>query len=63
MGQLAIEINQDDDCVELSSNNLLEAIDRFDWQEGEAEPLKQRVRLAQWAIKEGTAARIAAKMP
>jgi hypothetical protein len=54
-GQLTVEIKHAKEHVELSAANLLEAIDRFEWQEGEAEPLKRRVRLAKWALGEGRA--------
>jgi hypothetical protein len=63
MGQLVVEINQGSDRVELSSQTLLEAIDRFDWRDGEAEPLKHRVRLAKWAILEGNSALVPLNRP
>lgn len=51
-GQLVIEIHSDTQTV-LSASTLLQAIDGFNWEAGEADILRRRVRLAKWAIDEG----------
>ena len=51
-GQLIVEIRAESETV-LSATTLLQAIDQFIWEEGEAEVLRRRVRLAKWAIDEG----------
>jgi hypothetical protein len=51
-GQLVVEMCAESETV-LSATSLLAAIDQFNWQEGEADVLRRRVRLAKWAIDEG----------
>src|SRR5262249_18334633 len=51
-GQLTIEILAETRTI-LSATTLLEAIDSFEWDTGEADILRRRVRLAKWAIDTG----------
>ena len=50
--QLIVEIH-DSESIVLSHDNLVDSIDRVGWDEDEADQLRKRIRLAQWALREG----------